>query len=162
MLNREMQTSVIQYYCKSLEYGCKHIHQSLPRLLFIWFDYAANKPNEDTSKRMGQCLSVLTTYTAVVRDMTTLIGKSFSLVFRMTFDMNLRKLILKVYYCIFILNWSEPLRKSSCIYFPYWVFSNYFTNLSLQFKCLGSIETYDCGNCVGSSTPSSLDDDSCL
>jgi hypothetical protein len=38
---REVQTLVIKYYANSLYYGCKYVYQSLPRLLSIWFDYAA-------------------------------------------------------------------------------------------------------------------------
>jgi hypothetical protein len=75
MIYSEMQTSVIQFYCKSLEHGCKHIHQSLPRLLFIWFDYAANKPNEENSKKLGHGVTVAATYTAVVKEMTDHIGR---------------------------------------------------------------------------------------
>lgn len=37
----ELQATVVRYYCKSLPFGCKYVYQSLPRLLQIWFDFAA-------------------------------------------------------------------------------------------------------------------------
>lgn len=37
----EIQATVVRYYSQSLSYGCKYVYQSLPRLLSIWFDFAA-------------------------------------------------------------------------------------------------------------------------
>ncbi|XP_014204493.1 serine/threonine-protein kinase ATR [Copidosoma floridanum] len=38
---RDIQTHIINYYGKSLLCGCKYIHQSLPRMLTIWLNYAS-------------------------------------------------------------------------------------------------------------------------
>jgi hypothetical protein len=36
-----MQTHIVNYYGKSLLCGCKYIHQSLPRMLTVWLNYAS-------------------------------------------------------------------------------------------------------------------------
>lgn len=37
---RDFQEKMIIYYGRSLQYGCKFIHQSMPRMLTAWIDYA--------------------------------------------------------------------------------------------------------------------------
>lgn len=49
-----MQLSIVQYYCKSLEYGSKHVYQSLPRLLFVWFHFASNVPKASSGGQRGE------------------------------------------------------------------------------------------------------------
>lgn len=39
--NYDIQSKVVKNYCLSLHHGCKYVYQSLPRLLSIWFDHAA-------------------------------------------------------------------------------------------------------------------------
>ncbi|XP_046813707.1 serine/threonine-protein kinase ATR isoform X1 [Vespa crabro] len=38
---RELQVHMMNYYGKSLQYGCKYIHQSMPKMLTIWLDFAS-------------------------------------------------------------------------------------------------------------------------
>ncbi|XP_076679651.1 serine/threonine-protein kinase atr isoform X1 [Andrena cerasifolii] len=38
---RDLQVHTMNYYGKSLQYGCKYIHQSIPRMLTIWLDFAS-------------------------------------------------------------------------------------------------------------------------
>ncbi|XP_043497369.1 serine/threonine-protein kinase ATR-like isoform X1 [Polistes fuscatus] len=38
---RDLQVHMMNYYGKSLMYGCKYIHQSMPRMLTIWLDFAS-------------------------------------------------------------------------------------------------------------------------
>ncbi|XP_048511999.1 serine/threonine-protein kinase ATR isoform X2 [Athalia rosae] len=38
---RDLQVHMMNYYGKSLQYGCKYVHQSMPRMLTIWLDYAS-------------------------------------------------------------------------------------------------------------------------
>lgn len=38
---RDLQVHTMNYYGKSLQYGCKYIHQSMPRMLTIWLDFAS-------------------------------------------------------------------------------------------------------------------------
>ena len=33
---------MVQYFAKSLQFGSEHIYQSLPRMLALWLDYAAD------------------------------------------------------------------------------------------------------------------------
>lgn len=37
---RELQVHMMNYYGKSLQYGCNYIHQSMPKMLTIWLDFA--------------------------------------------------------------------------------------------------------------------------
>lgn len=37
----DIQQRIVTFYAHSLHYGCKYVYQSLPRLLSIWFDFAA-------------------------------------------------------------------------------------------------------------------------
>lgn len=73
---RDLQVHTMNYYGKSLQYGCKYIHQSMPRMLTIWLDFASratrsnnliNQLNQEQvrlrkdallkmSKIMGKCL----------------------------------------------------------------------------------------------------------
>ncbi|ODN03482.1 Serine/threonine-protein kinase atr [Orchesella cincta] len=45
-----IQATVVRYYSQSLLYGCKYVYQSLPRLLSIWFDFAAALQSGEYSK----------------------------------------------------------------------------------------------------------------
>lgn len=38
---RDLQVHAMNFYGKSLQYGCKYIHQSMPRMLTIWLDFAS-------------------------------------------------------------------------------------------------------------------------
>ncbi|KAI4487089.1 hypothetical protein M0802_012043 [Mischocyttarus mexicanus] len=38
---RDLQVHMMNYYGKSLMYGCKYVHQSMPRMLTIWLDFAS-------------------------------------------------------------------------------------------------------------------------
>ncbi|OXU29026.1 hypothetical protein TSAR_005154 [Trichomalopsis sarcophagae] len=65
---RDMQAHVINYYGKSLLYGCKYIHQSLPRMLTVWLDYAsrarAHNVGSDNgiAKTLGQMTKIIEAY----------------------------------------------------------------------------------------------------
>ncbi|CAL8133853.1 unnamed protein product [Orchesella dallaii] len=48
-----IQATVVRYYSQSLLYGCKYVYQSLPRLLSIWFDFAAGIQSGDYNKNVG-------------------------------------------------------------------------------------------------------------
>jgi len=76
----ELQTYVVTNYCRSLLYGGKHIHQSLPRLLFIWFDHATNKPEDGNVNKAGRthdghALSVSAMFNMTVKEQTRQISK---------------------------------------------------------------------------------------
>lgn len=63
-----MQAHVINYYGKSLLYGCKYIHQSLPRMLTVWLNYAsrarAHNVGSDNgiAKTLGQMTRIIEAY----------------------------------------------------------------------------------------------------
>ncbi|XP_003702936.2 serine/threonine-protein kinase ATR isoform X1 [Megachile rotundata] len=46
---RDLQVHTMNYYGKSLQYGCKYIHQSMPRMLTIWLDFASRSSTRPTS-----------------------------------------------------------------------------------------------------------------
>lgn len=41
----------MNYYGKSLQYGCKYIHQSIPRMLTIWLDFASRITSRSSLSR---------------------------------------------------------------------------------------------------------------
>ncbi|KAL7294393.1 hypothetical protein TKK_0012398 [Trichogramma kaykai] len=64
---RDMQTHIINYYGKSLMCGCKYIHQSLPRMLTIWLNYASrarthSHSDSGVSKALAQMTKIVETY----------------------------------------------------------------------------------------------------
>ncbi|KAK2579409.1 hypothetical protein KPH14_003267 [Odynerus spinipes] len=38
---RDLQIHMMNYYGRSLQYGCKYIHQSMPKMLTIWLNFAS-------------------------------------------------------------------------------------------------------------------------
>ncbi|XP_026671548.1 serine/threonine-protein kinase ATR-like isoform X2 [Ceratina calcarata] len=46
---RDIQVHTMNYYGKSLQYGCKYVHQSMPRMLTIWLDFASRASRSCTS-----------------------------------------------------------------------------------------------------------------
>ncbi|XP_043511522.1 serine/threonine-protein kinase atr [Frieseomelitta varia] len=47
---RDLQVHTMNYYGKSLQYGCKYIHQSMPRMLTIWLDFASRTISRSTNR----------------------------------------------------------------------------------------------------------------
>ncbi|KOX79522.1 Serine/threonine-protein kinase atr [Melipona quadrifasciata] len=47
---RDLQVHTMNYYGKSLQYGCKYIHQSMPRMLTIWLDFASRTTSRSTNR----------------------------------------------------------------------------------------------------------------
>lgn len=48
---RDLQVHTMNYYGKSLQYGCKYIHQSIPRMLTIWLDFASRITSRSSLSR---------------------------------------------------------------------------------------------------------------
>ncbi|XP_076757525.1 serine/threonine-protein kinase ATR [Xylocopa sonorina] len=46
---RDLQIHTMNYYGKSLQYGCKYIHQSMPRMLTIWLDFASRATSRNSN-----------------------------------------------------------------------------------------------------------------
>ncbi|XP_011503709.1 PREDICTED: serine/threonine-protein kinase atr-like [Ceratosolen solmsi marchali] len=65
---RDMQTHIVNYYGKSLLCGCKYIHQSLPRMLTIWLNYASRVrihsiiSNNSIIKTLSQMTKIIEVY----------------------------------------------------------------------------------------------------
>lgn len=51
---RDLQVHTMNYYGKSLQYGCKYIHQSMPRMLTIWLDFASRATSRSDSLNVGE------------------------------------------------------------------------------------------------------------
>lgn len=47
---RDLQVHTMNYYGKSLQYGCKYIHQSMPRMLTIWLDFASRTTSRSNNR----------------------------------------------------------------------------------------------------------------
>ena len=63
-----MQAHIVNYYGKSLLCGCKYIHQSLPRMLTVWLNYASRAREYSASDNaVAKTLS----------QMTKIVGTSF-------------------------------------------------------------------------------------
>ncbi|XP_043279597.1 serine/threonine-protein kinase ATR isoform X2 [Venturia canescens] len=45
MAGKDLQFQMLNYYGKSLLHGCKYIHQSMPRMLTVWLDFASRVQN---------------------------------------------------------------------------------------------------------------------
>lgn len=48
----DYQQQILSCYGKSLLYGCNYVHQSMPGLLSIWFDFTARRQNNDSYKKV--------------------------------------------------------------------------------------------------------------
>ncbi|XP_058804986.1 serine/threonine-protein kinase ATR-like [Phymastichus coffea] len=64
---RELQTHIINYYGKSLTCGCKYVHQSLPRMITVWLNYASRARTHSASdngiaKTLGQMTKIVEVY----------------------------------------------------------------------------------------------------
>ncbi|KZC05824.1 Serine/threonine-protein kinase atr [Dufourea novaeangliae] len=46
---RDLQVHAMNFYGKSLQYGCKYIHQSMPKMLTIWLDFASRVTSRSIS-----------------------------------------------------------------------------------------------------------------
>ncbi|XP_043244732.1 serine/threonine-protein kinase ATR-like [Amphibalanus amphitrite] len=47
----QLAARVVHALGKSLQYGCRHVYESMPRLLSVWLDYGADVSNNKTNKR---------------------------------------------------------------------------------------------------------------
>lgn len=77
---RDMQIQSLLFYAKSLKFGCKHIHQSMPRMLTIWLEFASrtqkrikNKTASEYQKEgLKRLTSILESYLDVLPTFTWL------------------------------------------------------------------------------------------
>lgn len=40
-ITRDLQVHIMNFYGKSLLFGCKYIHHSMPKMLTVWLDVAS-------------------------------------------------------------------------------------------------------------------------
>lgn len=61
-----MQLNSLIFYGKSLKYGCKHIHQSMPKILTIWLEFASRTNKRDKNNTVMEiqkdCMRKMTEY----------------------------------------------------------------------------------------------------
>ena len=50
----EIVFHIISQYARSLCYGCSNLHQSLPRMLSLWFDYGSRVVDVTSNKKVGK------------------------------------------------------------------------------------------------------------
>ncbi|XP_024944291.1 serine/threonine-protein kinase ATR isoform X2 [Cephus cinctus] len=48
---RDLQIHMMNNYGKSLQYGCKYVHQSIPRMLTIWLDYGSRAQTHSSTMK---------------------------------------------------------------------------------------------------------------
>nr|XP_031832738.1 serine/threonine-protein kinase atr-like [Nomia melanderi] len=72
---RDLQVHTMNFYGKSLLYGCKYIHQSMPRMLTVWLDFASrvrsrshHSVNEEVEKYQRDALLKMTKIMEVYQD----------------------------------------------------------------------------------------------
>lgn len=75
---------MINYFGKSLEFGCEYIYQSLPRMLSCWLDYGTKLAQELLSVKAGtrvdkQSKKSLEDKTVAMDKMTTLVSELSSI-----------------------------------------------------------------------------------
>jgi hypothetical protein len=72
---REVQVNIVNFYGKSLRYGCSYIYQSMPRLLSIWLDFGTSlsEVEKDRNKTRAK-LDTVTAMKTNLDKMTKIIG----------------------------------------------------------------------------------------
>ncbi|XP_012274502.1 serine/threonine-protein kinase ATR [Orussus abietinus] len=121
----DLQMHMLNYYGKSLQYGCKYIHQSMPRMLTIWLDFASRRQSS------SDCLSKMTNIIEVYLDrlptfmwltaFSQLVSRMFhpARIVRTVLSMILVKLIVAypqrcLWMMASVLNSSYPARRKRC------------------------------------------------
>ncbi|XP_076342765.1 serine/threonine-protein kinase atr-like [Tachypleus tridentatus] len=56
MLMGEVIVHMVQCYGRSLQYGCRHLFHSMPRMLSLWFDLGTQVVEHQKSKKPPQNL----------------------------------------------------------------------------------------------------------
>jgi hypothetical protein len=73
---REIQVNIVNFYGKSLCYGCSYIYQSMPRLLSIWLDFGMSLSEMEKDKNKTRAkLDIMTVMKTNLDKMTKIIGK---------------------------------------------------------------------------------------
>lgn len=67
---------MVNFYGKSLRYGCSYIYQSMPRMLSIWLDFGTSlsEMEKDKDKTRGK-LDIMPVMKTNLDKMTRIIGK---------------------------------------------------------------------------------------
>lgn len=72
---------MVNYYGKSLRYGCNYIYQSMPHMLSIWLDFGTSVSEMEKDKdRTRAKLEVINDMKTNLDSMTRIIGKHVTLV----------------------------------------------------------------------------------
>jgi hypothetical protein len=80
---REIQVNIVNFYGKSLHYGCSCIYQSMPRLLSIWLDFGTNLSEMEKDKNKTRAkLDVMAVMKTNLDKMTKIIGKHATFFFK--------------------------------------------------------------------------------
>ena len=69
---RDSQVYMINYFGKSLHYGCEYIYQSMPRMLSIWLDFGTRLAQDI---KPGCNMAILSERLNALTRMSSLIGK---------------------------------------------------------------------------------------
>jgi hypothetical protein len=73
---REIQVNMVNFYGKSLRYGCNYIYQSMPRMLSIWLDFGTSVSEMEKDRdRTRAKLEAMNDMKTNLDKMTRIIGK---------------------------------------------------------------------------------------
>jgi serine/threonine-protein kinase ATR len=74
---------MVNFYGKSLRYGCNYIYQSMPRLLSIWLDFGTSVSEMEKDKDKSRAkLEIMTVMKTNLDKMTRIIGKHVTFCFK--------------------------------------------------------------------------------
>jgi serine/threonine-protein kinase ATR len=72
--------NMVNFYGKSLRYGCSYIYQSMPRMLSIWLDFGTSLSEMEKNRdRTREQLEIMTNMKKNLDKMTKIIGKHINL-----------------------------------------------------------------------------------
>jgi len=75
--------NLVNFYGKSLRYGCSSIYQSMPRMLSVWLDFGTSVAEMEKDRdRTREKLEMITNMRKSLDKMTKIIGKQIKFHFK--------------------------------------------------------------------------------
>jgi len=74
---------MVNFYGKSLRYGCSYIYQSMPRMLSLWLDFGTSLAEMEKDRdRTREKLEIMANMKKNLEKMTKIIGKHIKFFFK--------------------------------------------------------------------------------
>ena len=75
--------NMVNFYGKSLRYGCSYIYQSMPRMLSLWLDFGTSLAEMEKDRdRTREKLEIMANMKKNLEKMTKIIGKHIKFFFK--------------------------------------------------------------------------------